>query len=310
MQKNGIAKTRGVKGAASLCALAAFLYLFSKNLLTLLVSLLMGLRVEGSTLANPVGFSPQAVEMLNLLVGIGAIVIPVLWLLRSTRLEPEDMRVVLPAPWSPSLCLPLFLGVANAGYLFGSLLARITGATSAGSLLPSGGSALLLCFISLCIVPAIVEELFFRGALQGLMRPSGSAPAIFAPALLFALLHLDLAQGITAFLCGLFLGWLAERTGSILPGMLLHFVNNSLAFLSLYLRSYAPANAAMAYDLFLLIATPLLALWLLWRARGQGFRFSAGLRPGVEPQTVFSSPAYTVAVVFLVVLAVYTRQLR
>ena len=175
MQKNGITKTRGVKGAASLCALAAFLYLFSKNLLTLLVSLLMGLRVEGSTLANPVGFSPQAVEMLNLLVGIGAIVIPVLWLLRSTRLEPEDMRVVSPAPWSPALCLPLFLGVANAGNLFGSLLARMTGATSAGSLLPSGGSALLLCFISLCIVPAIVEELFFRGALQGLMRPSGIA---------------------------------------------------------------------------------------------------------------------------------------
>ena len=60
------------------------------------------------------------------------------------------------------------------------------------------------------------------------MRPCGSAAAIFAPALLFGVLHLDLAQGLTAFACGVFLGWLAERSGSILPGMLLHLVNNAL----------------------------------------------------------------------------------
>ena len=62
------------------------------------------------------------------------------------------------------------------------------------------------------------------------MRPSGSSVAIFAPALLFALLHLDLAQSITALVCGIFLGWLVERSGSILPGMLLHFINNTLRF--------------------------------------------------------------------------------
>ena len=81
-------------------------------------------------------------------------------------------------------------------------------------------------------MPAVLEEIYFRGALQGIMRPSGSSVAIFAPALLFALLHLDLAQSITALVCGIFLGWLVERSGSILPGMLLHFINNTLAFLS------------------------------------------------------------------------------
>ena len=48
---------------------------------------------------------------------------------------------------------------------------------------------------------------------------------LFGPALLFGLLHLDLAQGLTAFVCGLFLGWLTERTGSVLPGMVVHFLN-------------------------------------------------------------------------------------
>src|SRR5699024_8412697 len=124
---------------------------------------------------------------------------------------------------------------------------------------------------------AILEELLFRGALQGLMRPCGSAAAIFAPALLFALLHMDLAQGITAFVCGVFLGWLAERTGSILPGMLLHFVNNTIAFIVAYLQLYAPASTAMAAELFVLLFFPPVALWLIWHAMRQGFRFSAGL---------------------------------
>ena len=43
---------------------------------------------------------------------------------------------------------------------------------------------------------------------------------------------------------------------------------------------------------------------MIWHARGQGFRFSAGLRPGVDVLTVFTSPAYSAVVVFLVVYAV------
>lgn len=123
------------------------------------------------------------------------------------------------------------------------------------------------------------------------MRPSGSSVAIFAPALLFALLHLDLAQSITALVCGIFLGWLVERSGSILPGMLLHFINNTLAFLSLYLRQYAPEQLAVVYELILLVALPLAALFLVWRVKVQGFSFSAGLRGGMEPAGRFYQPA-------------------
>ena len=154
-------------------------------------------------------------------------------------------------------------------------------------------------------VPAVVEELLFRGALQGLMRPSGSAAAIFGPALLFGLLHLDLAQGLTAFACGVFLGWLAERSGSILPGMLLHFCNNTLAFLNLYLRFYAPQPVSFGVELFILFFFPVFGVWLIWHARQQGFRFSAGLRPGVDVTKIFTSPVYDLAVVFLVCYTIF-----
>ena len=120
--------------------------------------------------------------------------------------------------------------MANLANLAGALINHITDNPTTSELLPSGGPELLVCFITLCIMPAVAEELLFRGAFQGLMRPCGSAAAIFAPALLFGLLHLDLAQGLTAFACGVFLGWLTERSGSILPGMLLHLANNMLAF--------------------------------------------------------------------------------
>ena len=215
MQK--ITKVRGVKGAASWCALAAIGYLAARALFDVLLSFLMGLRVEGASLANPIGFSQTEAGVLSMLASAAAILVPVLLLLRLTRLQAEDLRLLWPMPWSPLFCLSLFLGVANAANLFGSLLARLLGTSGGGQSLPAGGSALLVSFLSLCVIPALLEELFFRGALQGLMRPSGSAAAIFGPALLFALLHLDLAQGITAFVCGVFLGWLTERTGSILP---------------------------------------------------------------------------------------------
>lgn len=298
-----MARVRGVRGAAGVCALAAILYLLARSVLTLLVSGIMGLLQPGASLAHAAGFGEVCVVLLQTLVGIGALALPLWWLLCTTRLQAKDMRIMIPTAWSPGFCLPVFLGLANFGNLLGGLLCRVFGIEQPGTLLAAGGMELFVQFLSLCLVPAVTEELFFRGALQGLLRPSGSAAAIFGTALLFGLLHLDLAQGLTAFICAVFLGWLAERSGSILPGMLLHFINNMLAFLTLYLRLYAPAAAAMAIELFILLFFPVFAAWLIRHAHRQGFRFSAGLRPGVDALNVFTSPAYSATVLFLVVYA-------
>ena len=298
-----MARVRGVRGAAGVCALAAILYLLARSVLTLLVSGIMGLLQPGASLAHAAGFGEVSVILLQTLVGIGALALPLWWLLCTTRLQAKDMRIMIPTAWSPGFCLPVFFGLANFGNLLGGLLCRVFGIEQPGTLLAAGGMELFVQFLSLCLVPAVTEELFFRGALQGLLRPSGSAAAIFGTALLFGLLHLDLAQGLTAFICAVFLGWLAERSGSILPGMLLHFINNTLAFLTLYLRLYAPAAAAMAIELFILLFFPVFAAWLIRHARRQGFRFSAGLRPGVDALNVFTSPAYSATVLFLVAYA-------
>lgn len=296
-------KSRGVRGAAGGCAVASLVYLLARGLLTLLVSALMGLAHPGASLAKPLGFSGVSTALFQLLIGLGAIVLTLVFLLKVTRLKTKDLRIMLPAPWSPAFCLPVFLGVANLANLAGALINRLTGSPATSEMLPSGGPELLMQFLALCVMPAIAEELLFRGAFQGLMRPCGSAAAIFAPALLFGVLHLDLAQGLTAFACGVFLGWLAERSGSILPGMLLHLVNNALAFLTIYLRYYAPAEVSFGVELFILLFFPAFGAWMICNARRQGFSFSAGLRPGVDVLTVFTSPVYCATVLFLVAYA-------
>lgn len=296
-------KSRGVRGAAGGCAVASLVYLLARGLLTLLVSALMGLAHLGASLAKPLGFSGVSTALFQLLIGLGAIVLTLFFLLKVTRLKTKDLRIMLPAPWSPGFCLPVFLGVANLANLAGALINRLTGSPATSEMLPSGGPELLMQFLALCVMPAIAEELLFRGAFQGLMRPCGSAAAIFAPALLFGVLHLDLAQGLTAFACGVFLGWLAERSGSILPGMLLHLVNNALAFLTIYLRYYAPAEVSFGVELFILLFFPAFGAWMICNARRQGFSFSAGLRPGVDVLTVFTSPVYCATVLFLVAYA-------
>lgn len=301
-----IGKTRGVKGAASWCAFAAIFYLLCQYLLQTVVSFLMGLRVEGASLAEPVGFSQATVNALMLVIGILSLAGPIAWLLRVTRLDMEDLRIAQPPQWSPLFCTVIFLGIANLGNIVGALVTRLFGAHGSPTVLPAGGIELVLSFLTLCILPALGEELLFRGALQGLMRPCGSAAAIFGPALLFALLHMDLAQGITAFAGGVFLGWMVERTGSILPGMLLHLINNTIAFVDIYLQLYAPGAAVTAIELAILLLFPLAAAWSLWRAMTrQGFTFTAGMRPGVEAGAVFSSPAYSLATIALAIATVW-----
>ena len=83
------------------------------------------------------------------------------------------------------------------------------------------------------VIGPFAEELLFRGAvLPSLLkwdRISGKPwLAIVISAALFSLAHMNPAQMPFAFLLGLLLGWLYYRTGSLLPGLVIHVINNSL----------------------------------------------------------------------------------
>lgn len=82
------------------------------------------------------------------------------------------------------------------------------------------------------ILQPLAEEIVFRGAiLRTLLRwkPERRWLMITLSALLFALAHMNPMQFIHPFLIGLLLGWMYERTGSIIPGVAYHWINNAAA---------------------------------------------------------------------------------
>ncbi|SMP55994.1 sodium transport system permease protein [Neorhodopirellula lusitana] len=79
-------------------------------------------------------------------------------------------------------------------------------------------------------LPAVCEELAFRGFIfGGLVRNNSPVRAVLVTAIMFGLSHGVLQQSISASFMGVLLGWIALRTGSVLPGILIHFGNNALS---------------------------------------------------------------------------------
>jgi membrane protease YdiL (CAAX protease family) len=92
-----------------------------------------------------------------------------------------------------------------------------------------------LVITAIAIVPALVEELFFRGYFLGAMR--GRLPAWLAivfTALLFGLFHASVGgliateRVLSSMALGIGLGWVCWTTRSVIPGMFLHAINNGL----------------------------------------------------------------------------------
>lgn len=95
----------------------------------------------------------------------------------------------------------------------------------------SGVAGSIIYFIAIAVVPPIIEEFIFRGAILGSLRKYGDGIAIIVSAVMFGFAHSNFIQTPVTFLTGLVLGYLTVKTGSIIPAMLLHFVNNATAVL-------------------------------------------------------------------------------
>ncbi|MGC3970786.1 MAG: type II CAAX endopeptidase family protein [Pirellulales bacterium] len=87
--------------------------------------------------------------------------------------------------------------------------------------------------LSICVMPAIFEEIAFRGvileALGGFLK---RGEAVLVSALLFAILHLSIPSIPHLCLMGVILAQLRYVSGSIVPGILMHFTHNLLVILA------------------------------------------------------------------------------
>lgn len=96
----------------------------------------------------------------------------------------------------------------------------------------------LILIIALAVIPAVFEELFFRKALINFTLPYGKKFALIFSSLLFGLIHMNLSQGLFAFIMGLVFGSIYLFTNDIKIPIIIHFINNGFAALTMILPEY------------------------------------------------------------------------
>lgn len=87
----------------------------------------------------------------------------------------------------------------------------------------------VMLYAAVAIVPALVEEFAFRGIILGSLRKYSDSLAVLVSGVIFGLMHGNFAQIPFAIVVGLVLGYVAVKTNSLLPGIIIHFLNNALS---------------------------------------------------------------------------------
>lgn len=119
-----------------------------------------------------------------------------------------------------------------------------------------------LALVSGALVPAICEELSFRGYVQGALRPLGPTVAVVLTGLLFGIMHMSLVRLLPLTLLGILWALVVQRSGSILPGMIMHLLNNGIAVSLAFFAQSRTNPADTQASLEALNAVPALVLWI------------------------------------------------
>lgn len=172
----------------------------------------------------------------------------------------------------------------------------------------------LMAFISIAIVPALCEEFLFRGCILSNLLPYGKTTAIIASAVLFSMMHGNVAQFFYTFIAGLVLGAVYVETGSIWPCTFIHLFNNFYSVIQQVIYERAGETAEINIIIFIMeIMIPAAGLalgaWLIYMRLKNGKR-TEGARPtkicevdGIRYFKGFLNPVMIAHIVITAILA-------
>lgn len=101
-------------------------------------------------------------------------------------------------------------------------------------------AAPIISLLQVCVLAPIIEEILMRGfLLDGLSVNYGNVIALLVSAVLFALLHFNMVQTLSAFICGIILGLLYLHTGSVFCCILAHMGYNLISYVTMILPLYS-----------------------------------------------------------------------
>ena len=143
--------------------------------------------------------------------------------------------------WSISLVVALFsicilLCSVNFTSMFNYIFSLFANPNTPSEIFTQNFGLFLLSVLFLCVMPAICEELLFRGiVLGGFLKKLKPVSAVLLSAVLFALVHMSIYSTVHQFIIGVLLGMIFYITGKIIYCMIFHFINNFAVVLFTYI---------------------------------------------------------------------------
>ena len=155
-------------------------------------------------------------------------------LIASGSAAPAALRLV-PGRETGRTLLLVVVGMLALGQTLDSLTV-LAGLANRGNMVMirqalthAAGPDLFLAVLIVGGLAGTAEEIFFRGYMQTrLVQRLPRGAAVFVTSLCFGVFHLDWLHGLLALILGLYLGWITELTGSALPAVVCHVINNAL----------------------------------------------------------------------------------
>ena len=195
-----------------------------------------GAVVLGIGLSNPE--EPQKTyTFISFIIGQGFMLVPLFWFLRS-RKEPIAERLRIRFVSSDVIISTIYLsfGIIILSDELDRIIQIFLPAPEYildlnGLLRPESILGFFLLFIAVVIIAPLGEELLFRGFLQQILEKHWKdvTKAVLVTALFFAMIHMNPYWFVHIYVLGILLGFLAWKTKSVLPPLILHGINNAMA---------------------------------------------------------------------------------
>lgn len=103
----------------------------------------------------------------------------------------------------------------------------------------------------ICVLGPIMEEIIFRGFILKSLQKYGNLTAIIITSILFSMFHLNLVQFVPPILIGFLLAFITIKSKSIVPGIIAHMFNNTVAFA----MSFMPSIGITLQSIIIIIYT-------------------------------------------------------
>lgn len=187
------------------------------------------------------------------------------------------------------LALPLAFGLLFSLNWVNDLFVRLLsllGYEAAASDLPSvAGGGFVGVLIVVVLLPAVLEETLLRGVVLDGIKDVGTIAACLLGGLIFSLFHQNPPQTVYQFICGAVFTLFAIRADSLVPAVVVHFLNNAIIVFDYKFGFLAKLSTAGVIAIYVVSAVCLVAVlvYLIFFDKRTNRKKEGAIKPFIYP---------------------------